>query len=934
MLKNSYTDAPSLQPNLILGSLHLLFWLVFHPSAWCNFIARIDPGLSPNFTLADLNRMPEVTAALWRLFVQGYVVIPLLVGVSTGLTLWLQGAKLTAIVTPTAYTIFLSLAIGLIISATIGVAAGIGTGAGMGIAVGVIGSLNIPGDVAPAVIVSAAMGVAIGAGLSIAGNLAGLSGRHKQGEQQRRAKSGTAIGMQVGGIVVGIVVGIGITTLIRFGLTAAGNLAIGLPQNTAYWLSRIVIVGGSFGLAVGWRSGFKIGLIGAVVAGLAYGLAVLGTQTRLLAQGGFLIESGLAIGAVSGLLFGTSFGVVVVLPFVLAEQLAGVWAGAWAGALGSLGRHIFRNQIALWPALPLGFGGTFLGMTLAWWRPVVFYPLLAAWNLILFRLDERRNGYGRRPRSLLRWHSVFWDELQRLPLSGLDEHLLLVMDRYPDEGNIALAYLSHSRQRWAAQSVQIELEARWLERVEQLADIGQTHRHLAAGELRGPASVLLRHFSQISQDVEAALNQATTYPRRLALSAIVDRLSTLIHELRVSSGPFVDRFQPIAIHWLQLVANHLQKLSEAAEKDREVDNPYVVGVPLTERQEIFVGRADIVARIEQLLSDQRRPPLLLYGQRRMGKTSLLRNLGRMLPRATVPLFVDGQRISLATDYPDLLYNLAAEISRSARQGRQLELPVLSRDVVAANPFSGFNEWLDAVELALERGGYNIALLALDEFEALGTVLDKGRFDVSDFLSLLRHTIQHRPRFKVMLAGSHALAEFQQWASYLINVQVIKIGYLAEDEARQLIEQPTHNFTLRYEPSASQRVLTLTRGHPALVQLLCYELVTLKNEQDIAARRLVCQADVETAASRALTSGSFFFADIRQNQINEAALTLLHALAARGEGAVTPRSELVKYSTDTAELEQALVLLQQRDLIEGVNAGYRFQVELIRRWFEE
>lgn len=64
------------------------------------------------------------------------------------------------------------------------------------------------------------------------------------------------------------------------------------------------------------------------------------------------------------------------------------------------------------------------------------------------------------------------------------------------------------------------------------------------------------------------------------------------------------------------------------------------------------GRSDIVARIEQLLLDRRRPPLLLYGQRRVGRTSLLRNLGRLLPRTIAPLFVDGQRVALAGDYAD------------------------------------------------------------------------------------------------------------------------------------------------------------------------------------------------------------------------------------------------------------------------------------------
>ena len=161
MLKNSYTDAPELHPNLILGSLHLLFWLVFHPSAWCNYTARIDSGLSPNFTLTDLNQAQWTTPALWRLCVQGYLILPLLAGLATGLTLWLQGVSPAAVVTPVMYTTFLSLAIGLMVSAVVGVAAGIASGAAVGLAVGVVASV-ISNEVTAAVAVSAALGVAVG----------------------------------------------------------------------------------------------------------------------------------------------------------------------------------------------------------------------------------------------------------------------------------------------------------------------------------------------------------------------------------------------------------------------------------------------------------------------------------------------------------------------------------------------------------------------------------------------------------------------------------------------------------------------------------------------------------------------------------------------------------------------------------------------------
>jgi hypothetical protein len=318
----------------------------------------------------------------------------------------------------------------------------------------------------------------------------------------------------------------------------------------------------------------------------------------------------------------------------------------------------------------------------------------------------------------------------------------------------------------------------------------------------------------------------------------------------------------------------------------------------------------------------------------MGKTSLLRNLGRLLPRTVAPLFVDGQRVALAGDYADFLYNLARAMRHSAEQQRSLNLPALSRQTLTEQPFSTFNDWLDEVERTLEAEGHRTAFLTLDEFEMLDQALSKGRFDQTDILSTLRHMIQHRSCFTVMLASSHPIEEFHRWAGYLINVQVVKVGYLERSEVYQLIEQPIEEFTLRYQPEASQRVLELTRGHPALVQLLCFELVSLKNEQEPPTRHLVDPADVEAAVPRALESGSFFFADIERNQVDETGRTLLAALAGYGEGGIAGRDTLATHcqGVDPEALDQALNRLLQRDLIEKSGKGYRFQVELIRRWF--
>ena len=621
------------------------------------------------------------------------------------------------------------------------------------------------------------------------------------------------------------------------------------------------------------------------------------------------------------------------VPYVLAERIAGSEAGTVAGVLGAAGGlfFFFTGGASAVPMLWFSLAGILLGFTLAWWRPVLFYPLVSIWNVVLMRLDERRLVETKRP-SLLRWHSAFWDEFQRLPLVNLDAHLMQVLLHRPDEGKTALAYLSSSRQRWAAQSAQIELDAQRLEQCDDVTAVSRVHHHLSAGNLDGPASALLRSFSRTSQDVEAALNQESAYNQRLALNAIEDRLNNLLRELTRSTEPYTNRFHPIVESWRQIVSSQSKALADEAELRQEIDSPYIIGVPLTEQQEIFIGRTDVSSRIEQLLLDRRQPPLLLYGQRRVGKTSLLNNLGRLLPSTIVPMFVDLQGpASRAKDEAGFLYNMARSMSRSTRRQRQIELPPLTRETLFDDPFTRFEEWLDEVEQLLQP---NMALLMLDEFEALEQMLDKGRFDEAVILGMLRHLIQHRTRFKVLLSGSHTLDEFERWASYLINVQVIHIGYLQKEEAVQLIESPVRGFALRYQPYARQRVMELTNGHPFLVQLLCAEVVALKNEQPPMQRRLATVEDVETAVTPALQHGSFFFADIEKNQVDMVALEVLRLIAKGGENTAVSRQTLVDFVPSLMSLEKALLALQHRELIEPVGDGYRFQVELIRRWIDK
>ena len=782
--RNAYTHAPEQQLDLILGSLKLLFWLFFLPSAWRNYIVHIDPALHP-----DCDRVRYLqwwNPVLWRLLIQAYLLLPLLVNIAFIVLFWGLGESSEKIA----------------VRVTWGM-----TGAITGCLVGCL-------------LWSAAWGVAIG------------------------VVWGTAWGV-VWSITWGI--------------------AGWIQWNTTETVVR----------AMPW--GIVLSLAFSATEALTWGIR-RGTALNI------------AVGLVEGIVF-----FVTVSPLV-------------------------RLSVGLALGIALG-----VGLTFNLWRPAVIYPLQVAWNFLIY-CAEKIFSNGRF--TLLLYHSAFWDEFQYIPLVGLKDHILLVAEYNLAEVRTAIDYLNTSPQKWAAQAAQIELDARRLENCADLQAIRKAHQSLVAtGELEGSGSAMLRNFSRISEDVNAALNQQSFYNQREALNAVANHLDGLLQELTRSSNKYVVRFRPITICWQWIITNHVHKLTTEVELRQEIDDPYIFGNPLDHYIEVFMGRTSIGIRIENLILDQRHSPLLLYGQRRMGKTSLLNNLGRLLPNSIIPMFVDLQGpAGLASDQAGFLYNLARGMSESAKHQSSFTLPSLSREDLATDAFTQFDEWLDKVEQTLDQ---NTALLALDEFEALDRAITKGCFDEENVLGMLRHLIQHRPRFKVLLAGSHTLEEFQRWASYLINVQVLHISYLTETEARQLIEHPIKEFTLRYEPDAVQRVLNLTRCHPCLVQLLCSEIVALKNEQDPSVRRLATVADVEAAVPEALSTGSFFFADIQNNQIDALGLAILRHIAARGEGATVPRKTIVQQFSDC---NSTLNLLLQRELIEEIDNSYRFQVELIRRWF--
>lgn len=907
-LHNTYTDASQPSQNLLLGSLQLLGWLIFRPSAWRSHLERIDKDLAANFALADLTPEQWRNPALRRLLSQVYLVYPLL----TAAVMW--NVPLPHLV----FGAIFSLAFGIMLGTLVSVRVAAFMIPLYGLMLGLNGWLY--GTPTELLVHGFTLGVA-----------AAILGR---AESEAHT---TSVAKQVRGILVGALISVipGVALGQAGGLTS--TVAGSVPEGEVIRVGRIgllavLLVWVLVWLGAWWRTRRRNALLFGARYGLAMGIVTAVVFYIAGPTRDYLSHGSAAVSAGSGIILGSGFGAWFVISYILGDYLAGPQARGVAGALGTMFGWLSyllitrpsAAEVLPAPMIPLLLLSILLGLTLFWWLPVLLWPFEALWAMFLYRADQQR---AVEQRSLLGWHPAFWDEEQYLRLSGLDEHLVLVAEHDTGEARLAMDFLVTSRQRWAVQRAQVELDARILERCRDFEAIAGVEHRLSSGELVGPASSLLRSISRLSHDADAILHQTSTYHQRLRLRDLEDRTDQLIRELSRSNDPYALRFYPTMTGWREIIAGRMHKMDTAAEARQEIENPYIIGNPLTAEEQVFVGRTDVAARIEQLLLDRQRMPLLLYGQRQMGKTSLLNNLQRLLPSNMVPLFVDLQGLTTAETHAGFLERLAASMIRSAHEQRGFDLPPLSLESLVADPFARFSRWLDDVEDAL---GSRMALLELDEFETLDQALSAGRFDARAVLGVMRNLIQHRRHFKVLVAGSHTLDELDHWAGYLINVQIVEVSYLKEEEARRLIETPVPDFPLRYEPEAMHRVLELTHRHPSLIQLLCREIVDIKNKQAPEHRRVACLGDVEAAVEPALRTGSAFFADLERHQIDAVERMLLRLMAAQGAGTISQSVKLEGITPD--EIEQALALLLRRSIIEPVAGGYCFQVELIQRWF--
>lgn len=427
---------------------------------------------------------------------------------------------------------------------------------------------------------------------------------------------------------------------------------------------------------------------------------------------------------------------------------------------------------------------------------------------------------------------------------------------------------------------------------------------------------------------------------------IVPAGRSVVVELPVSVAPSVEQFRAeFAITFddrersgKQVAFADLVRLLKPAAPFRPVPNPYAPGTPLRPGSPLFFGRDDLFQFIAENMGGPTRPNILvLIGQRRMGKTSFLRQLPARLDPAYLPVYLDGQSLGIDPGMASFFYDLSLAIAEAvANQGLAIAAPQLTQ--FQERPRDAFERiFLPAVFKAIDR---QRLLLLFDEFEELEMRVAAGKLEPAIF-SFFRHLMQHEERLGFIFVGTRRLEELTAaYWSILFNIALYKhITFLTETAARTLIVEPVAPYGLLYDDLALDKIVRVTAGQPYFLQLICHTLVNGTNR---ARRNYVTIRDVNDTLVELVELGEAHFAFLWEQSSPPEQLTLaalMHLLAKTPAVTVTPIVDLLAERGLTLELPAVLAALQRlidRDIVRelpGPPPRYEYKVDLVRLWVE-
>ncbi len=392
----------------------------------------------------------------------------------------------------------------------------------------------------------------------------------------------------------------------------------------------------------------------------------------------------------------------------------------------------------------------------------------------------------------------------------------------------------------------------------------------------------------------------------------------------------------------------------------EIRNPYaeyaeggIVGNP-----KMFYGRGDLIARVATTIKESHSQSkcVVIYGQKRAGKSSVLHHLKKALETENV-LALDIGNIGAVIDENSqvpLLYQILWSVLQQLKYAIEdrvdsgydalgLDFP---RDVDFFKHPSPLNFFVDIFEDFRRKSSRKKPwkdlrpVVLIDEFSYVYDQINKGRLS-PEFMKNWKAILQQN-FFNAVLVGQDVMPKFKErFPNEFGTTQDEPVSYLRPEDAIRLIDEPIRFGSTnesRYREKAIERILDLTAGSPFYIQILCNRLVQYMNRKRA---RLVTDADIEQIKQELITGANSLGKDKFDNLVSSGDTSsdaigeddILRVLAAIAVNSRTGPCNRQSIACETATPIDLILedLVRRRVLERERGSYYRITVGLFKEW---
>jgi tetratricopeptide (TPR) repeat protein len=368
---------------------------------------------------------------------------------------------------------------------------------------------------------------------------------------------------------------------------------------------------------------------------------------------------------------------------------------------------------------------------------------------------------------------------------------------------------------------------------------------------------------------------------------------------------------------------------------KTITNPYIVGNPIKTKT-MFYGREDDFEFIRRKLeSGTKSYIIVLSGERRSGKTSILfQILNGELGENFIPILIDMQTMAGLKNEGEFFEKFAQETLKYIDDSFSISNYDFHSET--ESPYKVFSKLLDDIHNAYPE---KTKLILVDEYELIEIKSKEGSLS-PNFVPFLSGLLESEQHISFIFTGSRTLEERgnDYWKNLFGKSLFRNVSFLSEQDTMRLITQPVEGL-ITFDKQVIDSIYRLTSGQPFYTQIVGQNIVDYVNETEKTNIQLEdLNQIVNEILENPLPQMIYFWNSLPQGQM--LMLSLLADILEDPHKNITA-DEIIKQlkkkklgiALDSHLVNTLLEGLYHQNYVSKTDTGYRFQIDLLRQWIK-